>query len=49
MVLNICKTNLILTWSSNCVICETKIETNFAIIDTKLYVTAVPLSTQDNT
>ena len=39
--------NLILTWSTNCVILEGNRETNFAITDTKIYVPVVALSTQD--
>ena len=47
-----CEVNLILTWSSTCVIC---VITNsngagtFAITDTELYVPVVTLSTQENT
>ena len=40
--------NLILTWSANCVIFESISVTIFAITDTKLYVPAVPFSTQAN-
>ena len=42
--------NIILTWPANCVISNTapNQETTFAIPDTKLYVPAVTLSTQDN-
>ena len=46
-----CKVNLILSWSANCVIVSTEVaaeEAKFAIIDTKLYVPVVTLSTQDN-
>ena len=43
-----CKVNLILTWSSTCVISSATGETKFKITDTKLYVSAVTLSTQDN-
>ena len=47
-----CEVNLILTWSSTCVIVSTG-NTNqaatFAITDTKLYVLVVTLSTQENT
>ena len=45
-----CEINLILTWSANCVICNAAANqaTIFAITDTKLYVPAVTLSTQDN-
>ena len=41
--------NLILTWSDNCVASESNSVTTFAIADTKPYVLAVYLSTQDNT
>ena len=43
--------NLILTWSANCIIVSTNVanqNSKFAITDTKLYVPAVTLSTQDN-
>ena len=43
-----CEVNLILTWSSTCVITNSKGAGTFAITDTKLYVPAVTLSTQDN-
>ena len=45
-----CETNLILTWSANCVISEAAAyqDTTFAITDTNLYVPVVTLSTQDN-
>ena len=43
-----CKVNLILTWSSNCVITNSIGARRFAITDTKLYVPVVVLSTQDN-
>ena len=46
-----CEVNLILDWSANCVIVYTN-ETNqgitFSIADTKLYVSVVTLSNQDN-
>ena len=45
-----CEVNLILTWFANCVIVSTWFG-NCAIVsitDTKLYVSIVPLSTQDN-
>ena len=46
-----CEVNLILDWSANCVIVYTN-ETNqgitFSITDTKLYVSVVTLSNQDN-
>ena len=44
--------NLILTWSSSCVLIATSIpnqNATFAITDTKLYVPVVTLSTQENT
>ena len=47
-----CVVNLILTWSSNCVLIATAIQNQaatFAITDTKLYVPVVTLSTQENT
>ena len=40
--------NLILTWSSTCVITNSTDEGVFAIIDTKRYAPVVTLSTQDN-
>ena len=40
-----CEVNLILTWSSTCVITNSKGAGNFAITDTKLYVPVVTLST----
>ena len=46
-----CEINLILTWSTNCVIVSTNVanqNATFAITDTKLYVRVVTLSTQDN-
>ena len=43
-----CEVNLILTWSSTCVITNSKGAGKFAITDTKLYVPVVTLSTQDN-
>ena len=46
-----CKINLILTWSTNCVIVSTNIanqNATFEITDTKLYVPVVTLLTQDN-
>ena len=48
MALIICEINLILTWSSTCVITNSTGAGTFAIIDTKLFVPAVTLSTQDN-
>ena len=47
-----CEVNLILTWSSTCVLVGTNINNQnatFAITDTKLYVPVVTLSTQENT
>ena len=47
-----CEVNLILTWSSNCVLAATTIQNQaatFEITDTKLYVPVVTLSTQENT
>ena len=43
-----CKINLILTWSTDCVISPAAGKTKFAKTDTKLYVPIVTLSTQDN-
>ena len=48
MPLITCEINLIVTWSANCVISEDNRVTTFAIIDTKLYVLVVTLSTEDN-
>ena len=44
-----CKMNFTLTWSANCVMCNTAANqaTTFAITDTKRYVPVVTLSTQD--
>ena len=44
-----CEVNLILTWSSTCVIANSTGEGIFAITDTKLYVPIITVSTQDNT
>ena len=47
-----CEVNLILTWSSNCVIAfviAANQAATFEITDTKLYVPVVTLSTQENT
>ena len=47
-----CEVNLILTWSSACVLISTNIPNQaatFAITDTKLYVPVVTLSTEENT
>ena len=43
-----CEANLILTWSSTCVITNSTVARTFKITDTKLYVPVVTLSTQDN-
>ena len=43
-----CEVNLILTWSSTCVITSSTGAGRFAITDKKLYVPVVTLSTQDN-
>ena len=43
-----CEVNLILTWSSTCVITNSTGAGTFEITDTKLYVPVVTLSTQDN-
>ena len=43
-----CEVNLILTWSSTCVITNSKDAGRFEITDTKLCVPVVTLSTQDN-
>ena len=47
-----CEVNLILTWSSTCVLISTNVpnqSATFAITNTKLYVPVVTLSTQENT
>ena len=47
-----CEANLILTWSSTCVLIATNVQNQnatFEITDTKLYVPVVTLSTQENT
>ena len=43
-----CETNLILTWSSTCVITDSTGAGTFEITDIKLYVPVVTLSTQEN-
>ena len=43
-----CEVNLILTWSSTCVITNSTGAGTFEITDAKLYVPVVTLSTQDN-
>ena len=48
MPLITCEVNLILTWSSTCAIINSTGAGIFKITDTKLYVPAVSLSTQDN-
>ena len=44
-----CEVNLILTWSSACVVTDSRGVGRFAITDTRLYVPEVTLSTQENT
>ena len=44
-----CKVNLILTWSSTCVITNSNGAERFAITDTRIYVPLVTLSIQENT
>ena len=43
-----CEVELLLTWSKDCVITNSKGEEKFPITETKLYVPVVTLSTQDN-
>ena len=43
-----CEVSLFSTWSSICVITNSTGEGKFAITDTKLYISVVTLSTQDN-
>ena len=43
-----CEVNLILIWPSTCVITNSTGAGTFKITDTKLYVPAVTLSTQEN-
>ena len=46
-----CEINVILTWSENCLTVSTNVanqNATFGICDTKLYVSVVTLSTQDN-
>ena len=43
-----CEISLDLTWSKKCVISSTVRITEFKIIDTKLYVPIITLSTEDN-
>ena len=49
MPLTNCEVNLILTWSSTCVITNSTGAGTFAITDTRLYVPDVTLSIQENT
>ena len=44
-----CETNLILTWSTSCIIYEVDRATTFEIPDTIPFVPLAILSTQDNT
>ena len=44
-----CEISLILSWSTNCIICEANRATTFATTDTKLYGPLATLLTQDNT
>ena len=48
MSLIICEVNLELAWSRDCVITNSTGEGKFAITETKLYVSVLTLSTQDN-
>ena len=48
MLLINCEVNLILTWSRDCAIANSRGEGKFVITETKLYVPFVTLSTQDN-
>ena len=43
-----CEIDLLLTWSTNYVLCKEDSATTFVINDTKIYVPVVTLSTQDN-
>ena len=43
-----CEVNLILTWPPTCVISSATVETKFKTTETKLYVSVVTLSTQNN-
>ena len=49
MPLIICEVNLILTWSSTCIITDSNGAGTSEITDTKLYVSKVTLSTRENT
>ena len=44
-----CEVNLVLTWSSTCVTTNSTGAGTFKITDTKLFVSVLTLSTQDNT
>ena len=48
MLLINCEVNLILTWSSACVITNFRGAGRFEITDTRLYVPVITLSAQDN-
>ena len=48
MPLIICEINLILNWSTDCVISSASGKTTFSITDTKLYAPIITLLTQDN-
>ena len=48
MLLINCESNLILTWSKDCIISSVTGEAKFKITNTKRYVPAVTLSTQDD-
>ena len=48
MSLTNCEINLILTWPSNCVITNSTNAETFAIIDAKIFLPVVTLSTQGN-
>ena len=43
-----CEINLILTWSTDCIISSATGATKFSIIDTKLHVPFITLLTKDN-
>ena len=43
-----CEFNLILTWSKDCVITNSRGEGKFVITETKLYVPVITLSTKNN-
>ena len=48
MLLINCKTNIILTWSENCIIINSTGAGKFTITETTLYIQVVTLLTQDN-